>query len=377
MKRVLVILLMLVVLSSLTLAQSSLEACDSGFNCEHGNYCAYYFYGLGCPHCENIKPVLDQLEQDYPQYTFHRLEIWTNDTNADLFVDFANRYGIERKGVPAVFIGDQALIGDSVIENNLQDALDFYLEQEPVCPLDYNKQEPTLHDISPSESIDLTIPAVIVSAFFDSINPCALGVLAVLLIYLSLIGTRKRMLKSGSIYIATVFVVYFLSGLGLFVFVQSFAISKIVLYVFAWIAIIGGVINLKDFFWYGKGFSLAIPEKGKPLIQKYVHLATTVPAIIILGILVSIFEGFCTGIVYIYILALLASSQTFMGAIPWLLLYNFIFVLPLIVMLLLVYFGMSAKSIQDWTQKHKKFMRLGLGLFMVLLGVAMLSGVFG
>ncbi|MFH1307800.1 MAG: cytochrome c biogenesis protein CcdA [archaeon] len=376
MKRILVFLFALLVLASLVSSQSTVESCYGDIKCANENYCIYYFYGDDCSHCAKIKPVIDDLEKRYTNFTFHRLEVWNNDTNAEMFKDFASRYEIKRTGVPAIFVGDQAYIGDSTIKNNLEQALEHFLIEEPVCPLDYNGKEPGLHDISPTRNINLTIPAVIVAGFIDSLNPCAFAVLAFLLIYLSGMTSKRRMLKVGLTYIFTVFIVYFLSGLGLFVAIQSLGISRIFFYIAAWLVIIAGVINVKDFFWYGKGFSLAIPRSKMPLIKKHIE-ASSIASAIILGILVSLFELPCTGGVYIAILSLLASNLTQINAIPWLLLYNFIFVLPLFIILFLVYFGMSAEKADKIRVERRKWLRLVMGAGMIALGWAMLAGLFG
>ena len=377
-KYIFAVFLVLLVLGSLAFvsADSSIGACETGKCPNSESYCVYFFYGQGCPHCANVEPLIEDLEVKYTNFTFHKLEIYFNSSNQELFQDFVSRYNIERAGIPAIFIGDRALIGDKVIGNDLEFALQYYSSNTPICPLSYNKTEATTHDISPTRSINLTIGAVIIAALADSINPCAFAVLIFLLIYLSSIASKKRMIKVGLTYIATVFVVYFLSGLGLFIFVQSIGITHIVFNIAAVVSIVAGLINIKDFFWYGKGISLAIPESAKPSIEKYIHFATA-PAAIILGILVSMVELPCTGGVYLAILSLLASNLTKLQAIPWLLFYNFIFVLPLLIVLIIVVFGFEAGKADKVRLEKRKWLRLIMGLVMVGLGLAMLLGLFG
>lgn len=218
----------------------------------------------------------------------------------------------------------------------------------------------------------LTIPALVGGAAIDSINPCAFAVLIFLVGYLLAIGSPKLILKVGLVYIFTVFIVYFFAGLGLLRALTFFGVAGIIYKVAAAILIFVGLVNVKDFFWYGKGFTLAIPESKKPLIQKYVRKAS-IPAAIVLGFLVSAFELPCTGGVYIAILGLLANNQK-IQAIPYLLLYNLIFVLPLFIILGLVYFGISAKQMEEWRTKNRKWLRLVLGVGSLILGVLMLLG---
>ncbi len=219
---------------------------------------------------------------------------------------------------------------------------------------------------------NLTIPALVGGAAIDSINPCAFAVMIFLLGYLLALGSSKLILRVGLVYIVTIFTIYFLAGLGLLRALTAFGVAGIIYKVAAVILLFVGLINVKDFFWYGRGFTLAIPESKKPLIQKYIKKAS-IPAAIVLGFLVSAFELPCTGGVYIAILGLLANSQE-LQAIPYLLLYNFIFVLPLFIILGLVYFGISAKQMEEWRTKNRKWLRLVLGLGSLILGVLMLMG---
>ncbi len=219
----------------------------------------------------------------------------------------------------------------------------------------------------------LTIPALIGGAAIDSINPCAFAVMIFLLGYLLALGSSKLILRVGLVYIVTIFVVYFLAGLGLLKALTAFGLAGIIYKIAAIILLFVGLVNVKDFFWYGKGFTLAIPESKKPLLQKYIRKAS-IPAAIVLGFLVSAFELPCTGGVYIAVLGLLASRETELSAVPYLLLYNFIFVLPLFIILGLVYFGISAKQMEEWRTKNRKWLRLVLGLGSLVLGVLMLAG---
>lgn len=365
-----ILLLILPVISA-----AEITTCETGKCPGSENYCVYYFYGQGCPQCAKTSPLADSLAQKYPNFTWHKLEIYYNSSNYELFQDFISRYEIERAGVPAIFISRDALIGGEQIKSQLESKLQHYMSTPPECPLEYNKKEPLPSEISPTERIDLTLGAVILTAIVDSINPCAFAVLIFLLIYLSSLGATRRTLKIGIIYIITVFLVYFLAGLGLLTAIQSLGWTRPIFYIAATIAILAGLINVKDFFWYGKGITLAIPESKKPLIESYIMKAS-LPAAIILGFLVSLFELPCTGGVYLAILSLIAKNA-YASAVPYLLLYNLIFVLPLVIILLAVYFGMSAQKAEQARVKQRKWLRLIMGLVMIALGLSMFLGWLG
>ncbi|MBI2583297.1 MAG: GAP family protein [Candidatus Aenigmarchaeota archaeon] len=214
-----------------------------------------------------------------------------------------------------------------------------------------------------------SIGVVAVTALIDSINPCAIGVLILMLSVL--LGARqktKKVLQLGFAYIFAVFAVYLLAGLGLIYF-----FSTIPLYLTEYLSITVGIIiiaagllEIKDFFWYGRGLSLAIP----PSMAKKLHIystRTTIAGVLFLGAFVSAVELPCTGAPYLAIITLL--SQYFdVTAFMLLVLYNIIFVAPLIIILLLVAGGKKLHEIKRWKQKNRPYMRLFAGLLLVAMG---------
>lgn len=218
--------------------------------------------------------------------------------------------------------------------------------------------------------MEVTIPLILGSAAVDSINPCAIAVLVFLIMYLLVVKDKKRMLMIGLVYIGVVFVVYFAAGLGLLSFLKSVHITKFFYYFTAVLAIVLGLINLKDFFWEGKGFSLAIPESKKPLLQKYIRKAT-LPAAVILGALVAAFELPCTGGVYLIILSLLAEKNTLLQAVLYLFVYNLVFVSPLLLILFGVYYGLPPEKIENWRKEKRRWMHLAIAILLLALGASM------
>lgn len=222
---------------------------------------------------------------------------------------------------------------------------------------------------------EIALPAlgvVLVTALIDSINPCAIGVLVLLIAtLLSLSKNRHKMLLVGTIYITAVFLTYLAAGFGLLIFIQKLNISGPLSWIVGILVIILGLIEIKDFFWYGKGISLRIPARRAQQIQKYMK-NVTIPGSIVLGVFVAAVELPCTGGPYLAITTLLAKIGFSLKVFWLLLIYNFIFVLPLIVILLLVYFGASTERIKAWKDQQKKWMRLFIGLVMLALGALLL-----
>lgn len=218
---------------------------------------------------------------------------------------------------------------------------------------------------------DLRLPAVIITALVDSINPCAIGVLVLLISALLVLSEhKKKMLITGAIYVTAVFVTYFIAGLGLLTVIHNLQIGEMVGIMVGFLVIFLGLVEIKDFFWYGKGFSLTIPASQIERIKKHAEEAT-IGGAIVLGIIVSAVELPCTGGPYLAITTILAEKFD-LRAVLYLALYNFIFVLPLIVLVLLAYLGTTALDIKHWKDKYKKWMRLFTGLLMVGLGILLI-----
>ena len=117
-----------------------------------------------------------------------------------------------------------------------------------------------------------TLSIVVISALIDSINPCAIGVLILMVsVVLSGKGSMRRLLMLGGLYIGAIFLTYLLAGLGLIYFlanVPMYVSEYLALLVGAFV-IIAGLLEIKDFYWYGKGFSLQIPPVFAEKIHKY------------------------------------------------------------------------------------------------------------
>lgn len=216
------------------------------------------------------------------------------------------------------------------------------------------------------------LPVVLVTALVDSINPCAIGVLILLIsTLLALSKDRKKMLLIGCIYILAVYITYLLAGMGLLLFIQQFNIAEPLGIAVGILVILLGLLEVKDFFWYGRGITLSIPVKRVAQIEHMVK-KVSYPGAIILGIFVAAVELPCTGGPYLAITALLSKIGFNLAVFGYLLLYNFIFVIPLLVILTVVYFGFSAKKVQAWKNKERKWMRLATGIIMIALGILLI-----
>jgi cytochrome c biogenesis protein CcdA len=312
----------------------------------------------------------------YPDLDIERLEIYHNAENQEKFLAMSRQYGIENAGIPAIFIGSRALIGDTDIKNHFEESI--LEEKQRLASCNGTASNTTI----PSNAgclppvIQITPLLVIFSAAVDSINPCAFAVLIFLLISIVAIENRRRILMVGGVYISAVFIFYLLSGIGLFSVVHVSGISTALSLLGATVAVVLGIVNVIEVLRGRDEFILAIPESKKEMIEKYIGKAS-LPAAFVLGILVGIFELPCTGGIYLAILGLMSREMTFMEGLPYLVLYNLIFVMPLILILLLVAYGISPERANTWRIKHRKSLRFIVGIAMIAIGAIIFFGWFG
>src|SRR3989344_7295329 len=214
---------------------------------------------------------------------------------------------------------------------------------------------------------ELTLGIIIAAALVDSINPCVFGVLIFLIAFMTkLFKNANKMLVGGFLYSAVVYITYLLLGFGILKITIGTGLATTFYWIAALIAIIAGLLEIKDYFWYGKGFSLQIIPGGAKRIEYYTgHIAGMEkrhPALLYLmtaalGLLVVLVELPCTGAPYLAILGLL-SKGLFATAVPLLLLYNFVFVLPLFIIIGIAYFGTASDRLPARREEHRGLMRL-------------------
>lgn len=344
------------------------------------------FYGKGCPHCGAEEKFLVEMKDKYPLLTVHEYEVYFNQTSRELMQKMAAAYGTEVGGVPTTFINGKVITGfsDSLgksIEQEIQNCI------ENMCknPLDRlaqgNDQEtviisgsksPAENPVKTTTTEGLTIGAVIAAAAVDAINPCAFAVLILLLTAILGAGNRKRSLFAGLAFSTAVYISYLLMGLGLFTAITAAGVTHTFYTVVAVLAIIVGLFNLKDYLWYGKWFKMEVPDRWRPKMKMLLKSVTSVPGAFFVGFLISLFLLPCTSGPYIVILGLLAKTATRDYAMIMLMLYNFIFVLPMLAITFAIYFGFtSTAKAEEWRQRKLTVLHLIAGGLMVLLGTGM------
>ncbi len=345
------------------------------------------FYGQGCPHCAQLESFLENLqERECPYLEIKEYEVYFNQDNRLLWEKFSEVYNSEIQGVPTVYIGDKVIIGfTKTVGEQLKQEIYSCRENDCIDPEEKVSGETTqiIGNHSPTESPQiarfkktLTIPLVIAAAAVDSINPCEFAVLILLLTTILLSADRKKALHAGLAFSLAIFISYFLMGLGLYSAIQASGLTRTFYIIVAFLAILVGLFNLKDYFWYGRWFRMEVPLSWRPKMKSFLSRVTSVPGAFIVGIIISLFLLPCTSGPYIIILGLLANLTTKTQGMIYLLLYNFIFILPMLTITLLIYFGLTTtEQAEHWRIKKLKTLHLITGMIILLLGIVMIISI--
>lgn len=250
-----------------------------------------------------------------------------------------------------------------------------------------NESSDDIQDSNQEESI--TVGRIVSLGLADSVNPCALSILALVLISIITYnpGKRKDILLAGLSFILSVLIMYLVYGILIvkaFELVQSigsireFLFGKLGLNLLLGIgATILGILGLKDFLLYKPGsVGTEMPLFLRPKVNKLIAKVTSPWAAFFVGLFVTLFLLPCTIGPYIILGGLLATEGV-ISAIPSLLLYNVIFVLPMLAVTLIVYFGTSkVEDVKDWKEKNVRYMHLVSGILLLTIGILMILGKF-
>lgn len=217
------------------------------------------------------------------------------------------------------------------------------------------------------------LPLIGVAALIDSINPCAFSILLLTIAFLLSIGKlRSSVLSIGSAYIFGIFVIYLLIGLGLLHTLHIFDTPHFMAKVGATLLVALGLINIINEMVPAFPVKLSIPRAAHSKIAVLMEKAS-VPTAVVLGGLVGLCEFPCTGGPYLMVLGLLHDHATYFTGVGYLFLYNLIFILPLVLILLVASDKGLLNKVQAWQQSERKAMRWGGGVAMILLGAVVFA----
>jgi len=244
------------------------------------------------------------------------------------------------------------------------------------------------HPNAPSAAMQIylptiTLPTVVLAGLVDGINPCAFTVL--LLFITALLATfpgapsdtrrlRLRLLGMGSIYIGAVFLTYLALGVGILQTLDAFTREHLPARLGALFAVLFGLWMIKDFFLPDVGWRLQAPAQVSEVARRSARVAS-VPALVAGGFLIGLCTVPCSGAVYLGVLSLLALQPSALLGYGYLVLYNLVFIGPLLIILAAASARPTLNRLAHWNLHHREWVRLALGGGVVVMGLVILATV--
>ncbi len=343
-----------------------------------------YFYQKGCPKCERANSLLNYLMKRYPRLKITEIDLNTPDGKR-LNESLSNRLNVPQEKhllAPSIFIGQDYLLPEEINESRLDALIRKYekVETKPVLEIDKGEAEKAEESML-NRFKSLGVLNVVLAGFINGCNPCAFATLIFFISYLTMVGRkRKEIFGVGMGFSATVFVTYLLIGLGILSFIQHLSFlplfSRIVYLITLGFALVLGTYSLYDYVLLRRGRSSEMKLQLPNFLKKRIHQTIRresqssryVVAVIIAGFIVSVLEFTCTGQVYLpTILFVMNTPSLRVSAVSYLLLYNFMFIVPLLIIFGIVYWGVSSEQLAFFLQKRASSIKLSTALFFFFL----------
>ncbi|MFH0970309.1 MAG: GAP family protein [Candidatus Diapherotrites archaeon] len=329
------------------------------------------YYSPSCPHCIQLIDFLDTFEID------HNLHVNQINANEDPtgFYAIQQEYGIplnQMGGVPKIFFSNgEYCAGDTPCID--------YLEKQ------YTQETPIENNTVPSEeesSSPVNVWQLLGLALVDSVNPCELAVLIILMtaILSRFPGDKKKALRAGLSFTLAIFLAYFFFGLLILLGfktvlgITSFGMQGLFFFL-GMLAILLGLLNMKDAFWYGGGgFVMEVPMRWRPHMKRIIGEVVSTKGAFLAGLLVSFFLTPCTSGPY-FVAGGILANLSWMESLPYLVGYLLIFVFPMLAITFIVYAGSArVEQLSEWKEKNTRGLHAIAGLLLLGLGIAMLLG---
>ncbi|MGA1840834.1 MAG: cytochrome c biogenesis CcdA family protein [bacterium] len=352
---------------------------------------AAYFSKQGCKQCNRAYRDLEYLQSKYSNLTVRIYDIADQESKI-LSEALGQICGIpenKRLTTPSICIGKVFLLEENITLEKMEELiLKYSLEYSPP-PWEMAegvKKKAGQTIISRFKGLNIT--TIMVAGLLDGINPCAFATIIFFISYLAYIGRKgKEILMVGGAFTLAVFVTYVLVGLGFLSFIKSLSflplLSKIVYLGTAIFALVLGVLSLRDYFICRKGnvgdMSLQLPDFLKKRIHKTIRKESNVKKYIlgalVTGFIISILELACTGQVYLPTIIFVSRISKFrLRSMIYLLLYNLMFIFPLMTIFVTTYKGTSSQELAALFQRSSAPIKLGMAiLFFALAGILIIT----
>ena len=340
----------------------------------------WFFWSSNCPHCMTAHPTIDALDRELPWLKVHSLRLDGHPDNVAVYRARAAELGEEARSVPAFIFCGRMLVGwdgggstERSLRSGLADCRDA--GAAGTAAADQSIVLPILGEV---DHRAYSLPAfTVVLAALDSFNPCAFFVLLFLLSFLVHAGSRGRMLLVGGVFVLISGIVYFLAMAAWFNLFAVVGHLSLVTLVAGGLAVLIGLLNVKDYFWFKRGASLSISGHHRDNLIARMRglvssrsLTTMLAATISLAILANLYELLCTAgfpMVYTRLLTMHELSGTQYYA--YLAFYNLVYVIPLMVIVLAFALTLGRRKLQE---REGRVLKLLSGLMMLGLGMMLL-----
>ena len=347
----------------------------------------YFFWSKQCPHCLKAQPDIAEMNKDFPWLKLHSLELVDHPENIKTYVSMMSLFDNDTRSVPTFMFCGNMLSGyedretsGQALASYLQDCYQFVKQNSPdnTAIFELNRYGSTTIDIPFFGSIspdEYSLPALtVVIAGMDAFNPCAFFVLLFLLSMMVHSRSRGRMALIGGIFVFFSGAIYFLfmaAWLNLFIYLGEL---RLITLVAGCIAVLIALVNIKDYFWFKKGFSLSISDTEKPKLLDRIRqllrldsLPTVIAATVLLAIIANSYELLCTaGFPMVYTRILTLNSLSAESYYLFLLLYNLIYILPLLAIVTVFTITLGSRKLSE---QEGMVLKLLSGVMMLMLGL--------
>ena len=352
-----------------------------------------YFHQKGCPKCDRANILLKYLLKRYPRLSIKEIDLNTADGKR-LNETLSNRLNLpaeKRLLAPAIFIGSHYLPPEEITLSKAEALIKKYEKLEIKPPLKVEKEEIKKAEESIVERFQsFGILAILLAGFIEGMNPCALATLLFFVSYLTMVGSkRKEIFCVGIGFSGAGFATHLLIGLGILSFLQHLSFlplfSRIIYLITFLLALLLGVFSLYDYIQLKKGqpskMKLQIPNFLKKRIHQTIRVRGSelegnqgsrsirfLLAAIVIGFIVTFLQSTCTSQVYLPTILFVTNIPLLRkNAIIYLVLYNLVYILPLLVIFGIVYWGVTSEQLAFFLKKKASTIKLLTSLFFFAL----------
>ncbi len=380
MKKILIYLLLLVLIilpiNSLALSSDYKDIVSKYTNVEieENKVNLYLFHGQECPHCEEERNWLKDIEEKYKDVlNVYYFEVWHDNNNVKIMGDVCKELLIDSKGVPLTIVGEKYYVGYSeAIGSRIESKIKEYAELE-------DDNEIKIPIIGKVNIKDVSIPLVaVILGFIDGFNPCAMWILLFLINLLFGMKDRKKSWILGITFLLISGIVYFLSMIGIN-FVLGIATIKWMKIAIAIFILIAGILNFRKYLKIRKeeaGCTVVDDKKRKKLISRMRNIiksksfGLSLIGIIVLAASVNLIEMACSlGFPLIFNEVLTVNNVTGITKIIYLLIYIFFYMIDDMVIFIISMVTLEATGI---TNKYNKLCTLISSIIMIIMGILLI-----